>query len=56
MLATRRILTDIFHLCGQPEVRQIHESGALNTPYWQTQLLAGWKAVAAVPRVEARLE
>ena len=56
MSATRKVLTDIFHLCGQPEVRQIDESGALNIPYWQTQLLAGWKAVAKVPRVEVNLE
>jgi Putative DNA-binding domain len=52
MLATRRILSDVFHLAGQPEVRQIDEGGALNTGYWQPGLLGGWSAVASVPRVK----
>lgn len=55
MLATRRVLSDIFHLAGQPEVRQIDESGAVNTAYWGPRLLQGWKAVEKVARVNVNL-
>ena len=56
LVASRMVLTDLFHAFGIPEVYQVDAAGALRSLYWSHGALDPWEAAKEVPRVDERVD